>query len=455
MSRDETAPVVTAPSGDDAGFSIVEVVVAMVVFVVMTLAVLGILLSALGGSRTNAQRVQAASIAAQRMEAVRYLAEGRGKAADGAGGIRNSTIADIAGGVGEVPLTSTQEFNGTTFTITQRAAFFNGDGTVSICKGSGENPTYQRVSVEVTWPNQGSIPPVRSDTVIAVKLGKDGLSSERGILAVQVQDSKAGPVAGQPVVLSSGLSVTTDTDGCAVFTNLVPGTYQASMNVPGFVGLDSTQLATSGPLDAVAAKVRKGIIDYDRAGRLELRLLAPTGYALPAETTPFRVGEKNVRECTAATATVSCFAVNPTDRARVTVQRLFPAPYPTVVASLCADARPSPAAPGATVPQNGSSPLVDVPLAGVQIDTSKISNVSAGPTIFAHHAADAGCTDTVLNLGPTTGSTMKLALPQGLWGFSYGAALTGPTRPTDASTGNLKIAPPAVTPPIVVPKAGP
>lgn len=450
MSRDRSAERAVATSGDDAGFSIVEVVVAMVVFVVMTLAVLGVLVSALGGSRTNAQRVQAANIAAQQMEAVRFTAEGR-RIIDG----RASTVADITGGVSDQVTTSDQNVDGTTYTVTQSAAYYSGDGSVSICRGSTQNPTYQRVSVEVTWPDQGRIPPVRSDTVIAVGLGKDGFNAARGILALQVQGSEAQPISGQRVTISSGPSVITDADGCAVFANLLPGTYQGAVNTPKLVGLEGEQLATSGSVGVTAGKVSKGTIDYDLAGQLNVVLTPPaTTYRLPVSSVPLRLGfgsyvdpskTKVVGPCGPATATISCTATG--TPGQPAVQRLFPGPY-TVVAGACADARgiippdttvpATPAGttlespPGAPVPIGGLSAAVPVKLAGVTLITP---TGVAGQPLYAFHRADAGCADSVIALGAATSPTTAVAVPGGEWSFSYGAST--PTVVDPASTARL------------------
>lgn len=469
MSQDHTARASAgAVRGDDAGFSVVEVIVAMVIFVVMTLAVLGILLSALGGSRTNAQRVQAANIAAQQMEAVRFTAEGR-RVIDG----RASTIADITGGVSNQALTSTQTFDGTTYTVTQSAAYYSGDGTVSICRGNGESPTYQRVSVEVSWADQGRIPPVRSDTVVAVGLGKDGFNAARGILAIQVQGSEAQPVSGQLVTITGGPSVTTDTDGCAVFANLLPGTYQGTVNTPRFVGLEGEQLATSGPVGVVAGKVRKGTIDYDRAGQLNVVLTPPAGtFRLPVSDPPLRLGfgsyldpskTKVIDECTTATSTISC-STSGTVSGRPIAQRLFPGPY-TAIAGACADARgaavpdattpPTPngtplAVPaGAVVPAGNQSVPAEVKLAGVTLNTPAV--VGSSP-LWAFHLADSGCAETVIALGSRSGSTTSVALPGGTWSFSYGAS---PATAGAPSTPTANLVPGKVRRDLITPRATP
>lgn len=406
------------PAADDAGFSVVEVVVAMTVFVVLAVAVLAVLLTALGGTRSNAQRVQAANLAAEQVEAVRSL--------------RADQIPD---GVTNPPSSGTV-VDGTTYTVTQSASFLTGDGAASICTSTSTKPTFKRVSVSVTWPDMGAVAPVTSDTVVSVGLGRAGLDETKGIAAILVRDAKAAPVASQLVTLGTSSSRLTDKDGCAVFVNLAPGSYSAVLDTDTWVDLDGVQRHVE-PITVVAAEVRRVEVDYDLAGSLSASFTAPSGYSIPtAVNIPLTIkppGDSGVPrralDCAAPGADPRTCASSLATGARV-VENLFPRKY-NVWAGACLDAEPItlPNLPSVEVGQ-GLSSSVSLPLAEVRIQVQ--GSVTANQRVYARHAADGGCSETFWDIGgaPRNGNErLNVALPQGTYTFSLDP--TGGSKKSD------------------------
>ena len=422
MSQEQTRLAPDPGAGDDAGFSIVEVVVAMTIFVILTVAVLGILVSALGGTRSNAQRVQAANLAAQQVEAVRSL--------------RADQIPD---GV-TTPATSGTTVDGTTYTVTQSSGFLAGDGAASICTSTSTRPTFKRVTVSVTWPGMGTTAPVRSDTVVSVGLGRAGLDETRGIAAILVQDARAVPVPRQLVTLGPAGAVTTDDDGCAVFTNLAPGSYSAVVDTAGWVDVDGVQRHVA-PISVVAGEVRRVQVDYDRASTLNASFTTPSGYAVPTTvgvpvTASFPLqsgGPRRALDC-ADTGAVAATCVSGPAAGPRQVGNLFPGTY-TAWAGTCADAEVA-GAPTVKIGQ-GLPSSVALPLAGARINVQGPSR--AGERVYALHTADASCSGLVWDVGavPTSGR-LQVALPQGRWTFSLDRTGVGGSDTETLTAGSIQ-----------------
>ena len=159
--------------GDD-GFSLVETVVAMAIFAVLAAVTGAVLLSALSMTSSSSRRTAAANIAA------RYVEEVRGMRAldipDGGAALPDATVG------------------GTTYKVKRTASYVASGESVSLCAGSGTAAAYKLVTIVVTWPDMGATQPVRADTLKALGLGVDGLTSTRGIAALQVLNAANQPV---------------------------------------------------------------------------------------------------------------------------------------------------------------------------------------------------------------------------------------------------------------------
>ncbi len=390
-------------TGDDAGFSLIEVVVAMTLFAILTVAVLAVLVTSLGGVRSNAQRVQAANLAAQQIEAV-----------------RSQRADEIPDGV-TAPASSGTTLDGTTYAVRQTAAYYAGDRKQNICDSTSDTPSFKRISVSVTWPDMGSVEPVRSDTVVAVGLGKAALN--KGIAAVMVVDAAAAPVKNVLVSLDSGATSTTDEQGCAVFTNVAPGSYLSVVDAAGYVGIDGQQRYVSpSALTVTASKISRELLQYDRPGRLAVTWKSvPTGFRLPdapamavslgyALAVP--AGPRPAALCTGSPVPGHCVTGPP--QGPLALSPLFPANY-QVWAGVCADSRPDDVAAVDLAP--GAPGSVAVALASLELVSSSAgSSPFTGWTVSATHAADARCAKTTLTFGtvPSTGN-LGISLPQGTW----------------------------------------
>lgn len=396
-----------APRGDD-GFSMMEVIVAMVVFTVMATAALGLLLDTTDVARDNLRRTAAANLLTKQIE------QARGQSAK-----------DITDGRVE----RTETVGGTTYTIVQTANYVPADSGVSICAGTGNTLSYKLVTVRVTWPEMGSIKPVRGDTLRALGVGEDGLDSTKGTLAVSVTGATGAAQEGITVTLSNGstsASRVTGQDGCAVFTGLAEGSWSATVDQVGYTGAQNTQAVTAS-LGVVANQVRRGTISYDTRRDVNAVLTTPAGAALPTGTVipaglPLRVGGSYVTEstppsCTAtAIVTTACSTGIPG-----TIRALFPEVY-AVKAGSCTETTPSSVSVDLR-PQSANGTTVNVPMAHplIRVRVNGNSTYITNRPVTATHAAQSGsgCTagETYTLPAAANGGT-RLALPYGTWTLS-------------------------------------
>lgn len=267
----------------DSGFTLIELIVAMVILATMSLAVIGIILHTQSQGVTNRNRIAASNLAAREIDLVRmqFGATDAGPlAVANAGLVENGN--PLAGGVLGQPLV----VDGTAYTVT-RTAQWNVTGTgASACEGGSlvAYPTLG-VTVSVTWPNMGSVKPVVTRAVLAPD--KDtGIPSTSSFIATKVVDQDAQPLSGIVMSATGVGTVTgsTDASGCAVLTvnPVVAGTaFTVRVVDPSYVDLSgatnpskTTGLLTQGSIYSGAS------FSVGKAGSISVRLVRADGQPL-------------------------------------------------------------------------------------------------------------------------------------------------------------------------------
>lgn len=377
----------------DEGFSLVETVVAMLLFAVVAAVSAGLLGNIMGVTRNNTQRVTAANLAAQ------YIEEVRGQRA-----------VDIPDGGTPLPEVFAA---GTRYTIQRTANYVQSTDATSLCASTGAKLAYKLVTVTVTWPDMGSTKPVRSDTLKALGVGADGLNAARGLAAVQLLDEGGKPVPGVSVVLNpTGSLVQTGIDGCAVFPNLDPAlTYTAQVDQAGYTGLRGEQLLKTGAITVKAAEVTRSSLKYDKAGLLRVTFSHPAGYTPPSalgvtlSNSAWTEGKNSFAECV-GTAQQGCVSGTPR-----TASRLFPGSY-GAWAGACA---PQPVSVSATRVNAGQAADVTVPLAPLVVDLQdNTGKALPGATLHVLAKSATPCPDKGMAASDAAG-IVQTSLPSGSW----------------------------------------
>jgi prepilin-type N-terminal cleavage/methylation domain-containing protein len=379
--------------GTDQGYTLVEAVVAMVIFAIAASVTLGLVVQTTQVTGGNFRRTAAANLATRQIESA-----------------RSTSALSIPDGLQQ----STEVVGGTTYTIKQNANYLASDATTSVCAGSGSSLAYKLVTVTVTWPNMGSIKPIRTDTLKAVGVGTDGLDQTTlGTLALLVTGSAGVPQAGVTVTLApGGVTRVTGDDGCAVFAGETAGTYTATASMAGYAGVLGTQTATANSLGVIAATITRGNLVYDTTRSLDVRMDGTPGAYVPAGM-PLRLGDSYVPEATYPVCTGSptspCTSGTPG-----VVQGLFPAVY-TVKVGACTETTPSQLLGVDLRTATSTVPVVTVPVGTVTVDVRAAGISLAGRLVTVTHAT--GCTETY-SLPSTTAGGTGLVLPYGTWTLS-------------------------------------
>lgn len=176
--RPSGPPPATVPStvDDEAGFTLIEVLVALMIFTLVSLGVLHSVLSAVQTSGDSRNRVAAANIAAGAVDQAR--ADGR------------TDLETVVTKTWTVPV------EGVTYTVEQSATWVTGTGGASCSASAGSSVLYKRVGVAVTWPTMGTTPAVRTDTVISPPAGLFDPTLSNLAVDVLTRESKALPAGG-------------------------------------------------------------------------------------------------------------------------------------------------------------------------------------------------------------------------------------------------------------------
>jgi prepilin-type N-terminal cleavage/methylation domain-containing protein len=413
---------------DENGFTLVEVIVAMVLFGVLVASVATTLVALVGHTRGNQNRAVALNIANRVLDRLHSVPALQ---------LPNGPLPP------EVYRVDRNEF---TVRTTGALVAEGTSATGSACDGASGGLSEKRLSVVVTWTGMGSTRPVRSDTVRRLDLAE--LDPTLGTVTVKVTDRANNPLAGQAVTLNPGnLRFTTADDGCAVFSRLAPGGYSASLSTSGYV---SNQQLTS-PARAVTAVAGQVIRDagfqYDRAGSVTAQWTS-VGVPLSSYSTPtwivpdavgvtlrnagFAGGRGRFEPC-GVSATTECASAPPGGRA---VGGLFPASEGYVAwAGTCQDAEPAAGASAAAVFDPGGVGTTSLSVTRVLVTVrDRYNNPAAGQSVTITHAADAGCPGGLTITSPSSDSQglVYVALPLGLWRLQAGAG--GATSLTLATT---------------------
>jgi type II secretory pathway pseudopilin PulG len=383
------------PERSDAGVSLVEVMVAMGVFLIGSLALLGVLNTSLAGTFDNRARVTAAHVAASDIDQARSL--------------------------DYYSLTSTtypRNVDGRTYTVVRDVAATMSSGATSSCVGSGSaRQLYKRVTTTVTTPVRGRMKPVQADTV--VKAPVYDASSPTGAIGLVVIDRGGNPLSGLAAT-AGGANRTTDAKGCAFFDGLAAGTHTATVTRTGSVTVGGrTELSRS--VSVAPGQITSSVLRIDTSVPITLRsnvfngTTAVSGYEAPIGlagtlSAPDRATATRVEYPAASLALGTDKVVN-----------AFPSPGGY-------DAHLGPCSPVAHVDSEpGTSPRAELPLSPVKLKlTGSDSNGRDRTATFTWRSTPT-CgqqttytSKTSLNCSSTTSSDssaclLYLGVPAGTW----------------------------------------
>ena len=409
-----------SPAERDAGLSLVEVIVAMMVFTIISVGVAYTITNSLVLTRESRTRAVATNLAAQEIDLLR-------------------SVEDVFSVVSK---TFTTTVGGTTYTV-ERTAEWTTSATNSTACGTGTGTLqFKRVEVSVTYAGQRAVSaPITSATVLA----PNGRINDpaKGTIVVSVIGASGAGTEGVTATIKAAAkdpdgAVTpaapgpTDSSGCTYALKVAPGNYDVSISKAGMVGLDQSASPSTTPVTVSAGGAGTASFSYDTAVSLQTTYATnfPGAVVLPGNLdTTFRstvMGDHTVDAKATKPAKLFPFSGG---YAVVAGRHLDPSTDPvTNVVSSCLS--PDPAAwvtPGADkavgaapVPVGaapGGSATVGVPMGVLQL-----AKISGTVKLFAVQQktgadGDPGClTPTTYTFSAVTKDTL-LALPFGTWSF--------------------------------------
>lgn len=288
-----------------AGFTLIEVLVALMIFAIIATSVAYSLTLALAMTRDSRSREVAANLAAQQVDVVRSL----------------KNVFSVVNG------TTTQVVDGVTYTIAQSAVWVSSTGSTATCGTTGGLLQNKSVTESVTWSGMRSTtPPVQANTLLAPSGPLNDPTS--GTILVHVtgatalgMSNVAVAAAPDPLVPGNGATTVTpapsatDSDGCSYVLKVVPGSYQITVGSPGDGMISDQQTPTptrTYPVSAASSVLAS--FSYDQAAQATVTYASNSvvaGLQLPSNLTATFLPQGNVYATAVTPAMPSKTATSP------------------------------------------------------------------------------------------------------------------------------------------------
>lgn len=210
----------------DDGFTLVEVMAAMVVFIVISTATVTVVIQGLRTMRENSDRAVAANIARDEIEYLRNVGTAAINPGVTLGGHAASVNAD--------------------FKVRTTATWVGFNQSGDTCAASTPGKDYLRVTVEVTSSNITD--PQTVDTLITPPA--NAAAPSLGMARMIVNDQLGMPVSDVVVTGFPGVTLMTGTSGCVFVPNLTPATLTITVSKNGYVTNTPTGLTQTATISA-------------------------------------------------------------------------------------------------------------------------------------------------------------------------------------------------------------
>lgn len=389
------------------GLTLIEVVVAMMIFTVVSIGLLYTLTSLLSVTREGRSRQVASNLAAQEIDLARDVND-----------VFN--LQDVTRNV---------TLNGDTFQVLRTANWVSSTDSSSNCGAGGGTLQYKRVHVVVTWSNMrpGSVG-VDTDTLINpdTRINDPAL----GTIFTTVLTATGQPVANVTVAAapSSGatLSATTDAKGCAYMLEVAPSTYTVKLTAPS----GTTYVDVAGktnptlPATVLAGNAATAAFTYDAAGTLRATYNASTNSVPTTLPTSLVSTRDPVVTAAAAVANPRSILVSPWPDGysviagdTVNCAAADPGQW-TASGTKVGGVRPDPVAAASAVTTNVTVPASTISVSGMATSGSTNRYLVAVSQDAAGSGQPACATAQTYRFAASTTTTMTVVLPYGTW-FIY------------------------------------
>jgi Tfp pilus assembly protein PilV len=373
-------------SAEQSGMTIIEVLVASILMVTISLGALAAIDAA---TRSTAQE--------------RNRAQAHGVAQADQARMRSMRISDLA----NLNQTRTVTEQGTNYTVVSRGEYVTDTTGTASCDEGTASADYIRITSTDTWPAIGSRPAVVTEGIVSPSSGS--IASDRGALAIEVRDAQDNGIPGVPVSGSGAgsFSGTTGSTGCVIIGNLPEGDYTLSVS-----GLASGLIDHDGnppdniPTSVIGQSTNTVVLQFAEPGSIPVSFTTrnSSGNLVASQADSVIVFNTGM-------STPKTFGTPGTPATTITANNLFPFSSPDAVyAGTCQGDNPNPnddepppvpqAVADVIVPAGGSAPAtIQLPALFITVRSGTSSfnpgSLVSGATV---RVADQNCPDD-----PTTG----------------------------------------------------
>ena len=408
----------------DEGLSLVEVVIALLIFTVIVMGALASTTLVLRMTADNRGRVEAANLAQQYIDVARIDGQ------NDLNGLANKTYPAIA-------------VDGVEYTVTRTVSWINTNNVDTGCTVAGLSGNgsllFRRVNIRVSWTGQSSATQkIAADTVLAPtsKINDPAL----GTVLISVTSINGGGTSNVTATLAPDRTVpgntarmldgsaqpdVTNADGCTIANKVAPGTYTVTLSPPSGQYRDQEQAANPVKSVTVAAGDSGGAaFTYDPAWDFQNRYTSGVSASLPTNLTTSYVSTLGVYQTAAPVSdqylspiasgySVYAGKYAPTGTPGGSCLSTDPTAWPT-----SADGRTG-KAPAQVAPATGSSIATPTVAMGATTINVKARTTTIRATTTTATNGDPGCaagmTYTFTRTATRSDGTATIALPWGTW----------------------------------------
>ncbi len=433
----------------ESGFTLIEVLIAMMVFGIISVLVAYSLTLSMTLTRSSRANEVAANLAAQQVDIARSAKD----------------VFSVVSG------TVTQTIDGTQYTITKIAGWVTSTGTVADCGTSQGILQNKTLNVSVSWGGmRPGTKPVQASTLLAPAGPVNDPAS--GTILVHVTNASGAGVANIPITAKPDATITpntaatitpgppsTDADGCSYALKVTPGAYTVTVGKAGDGSISNSQVQVpTVKVSVVAGQSAVVEMQYDKAATPVLTLAAagtliPTN--LPMTYIPQSDPYTTVPTITGVTATTPLFPFGSgyqvfagafmSTGAQPTCLSVDPQQWTQQNAAGHVGSR----AAAIPAPSGTSAAVVAMPVVSIAVSGKWLVAKSA---VAASTVGDPGCatatTASVMTLTypKSAGNAAVIALPYGTW-MVYALSNQGDALTSSALVDVSKITRPVGSPP--------
>ncbi|WP_141399169.1 prepilin-type N-terminal cleavage/methylation domain-containing protein [Curtobacterium sp. 'Ferrero'] len=438
--------------GIEAGFSIIEVMVAMMVFAIMSVGIAYGIANTLQLTQTSRGRETAVALASQDIDTLRQTA------AASTGGIFK--VISAAG------TDNTKTVGGVQYRIDRAVSWVQSDGATGACGTSNGKLAYKSVVETVSWPSPRGGGTSSTSVTSAIAPSDAVTDPGYGTLIVSVATASGAPYAGvaitvTPVSGSGAAALTTavqptDAQGCSYAVNVTPGDYTVTASTPGGIDTAQAQPSSQTPITVTAGASSPVPFVYDRASQLTLRYAEGFNATLPTNmVTTLSSSSGGLDTVRPWDVTSSTLAITSSSTPSLPVfpftsgYTVYAGPYSNSSASSSSCLSPNPAAWSTPNPSGaiGVAPQSIETSPGAAASASVMMGVAAIKGVKGRYitavsssspaAGDPGCSAGMTMKFPVSASdTATIALPFGTWTLYSGTAFGATTKNEVASNAS-------------------